>query len=165
MNYKSIIKILAIISSIVLLFFSSELLIGYIYDEDVVKLLKYILYLLGLNISILLFLKSHKINLKIKESILTVNLLWILLGVLGGFPLYLYTDISFASAFFEAISGFTTTGATVYSDIESLPHHILFHRSLMHWLGGMGVIVLSVGLLSMIIQLEDFHFLKLNQQE
>jgi trk system potassium uptake protein TrkH len=98
----------------------------------------------------LLFLKSHKINLKIKESILTVNLLWILLGVLGGFPLYLYTDISFASAFFEAISGFTTTGATVYSDIESLPHHILFHRSLMHWLGGMGVIVLSVGLLSMI---------------
>jgi trk system potassium uptake protein TrkH len=150
MNYKSIIKILAIISSIVLLFFSSELLIGYIYDEDVVKLLKYILYLLGLNISILLFLKSHKINLKIKESILTVNLLWILLGVLGGFPLYLYTDISFASAFFEAISGFTTTGATVYSDIESLPHHILFHRSLMHWLGGMGVIVLSVGLLSMI---------------
>ncbi|NPA50592.1 MAG: TrkH family potassium uptake protein, partial [Epsilonproteobacteria bacterium] len=62
----------------------------------------------------------------------------------------LYTQVDFSSAFFEAISGFTTTGATVYSDIESLPKLILFHRSLMHFLGGMGIIVLGVGLLSII---------------
>jgi len=88
--------------------------------------------------------------LKKSESILVVNLLWLLLGIAGAMPLIIYTDVSFASAFFEAISGFTTTGATVYTDIEALPHMILFHRSLMHWLGGLGVIVLGVGLLSMI---------------
>ena len=65
-------------------------------------------------------------------------------------PIFLYTDVSFASAYFEAISGFTTTGATVFTNIEDLPKMILFHRSLMHWLGGLGVIVLGVGLLSMI---------------
>lgn len=81
---------------------------------------------------------------------MVVNLLWILLGIGGAIPLYLYSNISFASSFFEAVSGFTTTGATVYSDVESLPHFILFHRSLMHWLGGLGVIVLGVGLLSVI---------------
>jgi len=150
MNYKSIIKTLAIIFLIVSLFFSSELLIGYIYDEEIKKLFYYITALFLSNSFILLLLRKHKINLKVKESILTVNFLWILLGIFGGIPLYLYTNISFASAFFEAVSGFTTTGATIYKDIESLPHLILFHRSLMHWLGGMGVIVLSIGLLSMI---------------
>ena len=88
--------------------------------------------------------------MKIKESILVVNLLWILLGIAGAIPLFLYTNVSFASSFFEAISGFTTTGATVYTNIEALPHLILFHRSLMHWLGGLGVIVLGVGLLPII---------------
>jgi len=102
------------------------------------------------NLVMIFWLKKEKVELKIRDSILTVNLLWILLGVVGAVPLVLYTPISFASGVFEAVSGFTTTGATVYSDIESLPHLILFHRSLMHWLGGMGVIVLSVGLLSMI---------------
>ncbi|SHO81098.1 Potassium uptake protein TrkH [hydrothermal vent metagenome] len=77
-------------------------------------------------------------------------MLWICLGIFGAIPLYIYTDISFASSFFEAISGFTTTGATTYNNIEALPNIILFHRSLMHWLGGIGVIVLGVGLLSMI---------------
>jgi trk system potassium uptake protein TrkH len=81
---------------------------------------------------------------------MSANILWLFFGLIGAIPLYVYSDISFASAFFEAISGFTTTGATIYQHIESLPHIVLFHRSLMHWLGGMGVIVLSVGLLSMI---------------
>ncbi len=103
-----------------------------------------------MNLAIWLFLKEHELNLKIRDSILVVNLLWMLLGIAGATPLLLYTDISFASAFFEAISGFTTTGATVFTDIESLPNMILFHRSLMHWLGGLGVIVLGVGLLSVI---------------
>jgi trk system potassium uptake protein TrkH len=68
----------------------------------------------------------------------------------GAIPLQLYTGVSFTDALFESISGFTTTGATIYSDIESLPHAILFLRSLMHWLGGMGIIVLGVGLFSLI---------------
>jgi trk system potassium uptake protein TrkH len=150
MNYKNVFKILSIIGVSVAIIFLVDVLVGFIYDEDYLKFLFYDGLFFGINLLIWFSLYKHELNLKIKDSILVVNLLWILLGIAGATPLYLYTDISFASAFFEAISGFTTTGATTYSDIESLPKMILFHRSLMHWMGGLGVIVLGVGLLSMI---------------
>ena len=150
MNYKNIFKILSMIGISVSIIFLADVLIGYIYDEDYIKFLFFDALFFVLNLSIWLVLYKHELNLKIKDSILVVNLLWILLGVAGAIPLYIYTDITFASAFFEAVSGFTTTGATIYNDIESLPNMILFHRSLMHWMGGLGVIVLGVGLLSMI---------------
>jgi len=150
MNYKSIFKFLSVIGVILSLFFFLDAIVGYVYYEDIKKMLEFDLSLMFVSLFIFIILKNHKIDLKVKDSILAVNLLWIFLGLVGAVPLVLYTDISFASGFFEAVSGFTTTGATVFSDIESLPHLILFHRSLMHWLGGMGVVVLSVGLLSMI---------------
>ncbi len=150
MSYSSIIKFISTIGITLSIFFLLDIIVGYIYHEDVKKFLYFIGIFFTINLFILFILKDHKFDLKVKDSILSVNLIWILLGIVGGIPLYLYTNISFASAFFEAISGFTTTGATIYKDIESLPHMILFHRSLMHWLGGMGIIVLGVGLLSMI---------------
>jgi len=150
MNYKNVLKILSLIGITVSVIFLLDVLVGIIYKEEYEKFLFYDGALFLVNLSIWLWLKNHELDLKIKESILVVNLLWVLLGVAGAIPLFLYTDISFASAFFEAISGFTTTGATVYTDVESLPHLILFHRSLMHWLGGLGVIVLGVGLLPVI---------------
>jgi len=150
MNYKNIAKILSIIGVTVSIIFLSDIFVGIIYEEEYKKFLLYDGLFFLINFFIWFTLKKHELNLKIKESILVVNLLWLLLGVAGAMPLLIYTDVSFASAFFEAISGFTTTGATVYTKIESLPHMILFHRSLMHWLGGLGVIVLGVGLLSMI---------------
>lgn len=150
MDFKNILKILSLIGITLGVFFLSDILVGILYHEKYLKFLTFDTIFLFFNLSIWILLKNHKINLKIKESILTVSLLWILLGVAGAIPLVLYSNISFASGVFEAISGFTTTGATVYSDIESLPHMILFHRSLMHWIGGMGIIVLGVGLLSII---------------
>ena len=150
MNYKNIIKILSAIGMTVSVIFLLDVLIGIIYHENYSKFFLYDALFFSVNLIIWLSLQRHDLDLKIKDSILVVNLLWILLGIAGAIPLYLYTHVSFASAFFEAISGFTTTGATVYTDIESLPHIILFHRSLMHWMGGLGVIVLGVGLLSMI---------------
>jgi len=150
MSYKNIFKILSLIGITVSIIFLLDVVIGLIYKENYLKFLLYDGLFFITNLLIWLYLKNHELNLKIKDSILVVNLLWILLGVAGAIPLFIYTNISFASAFFEAISGFTTTGATVYTDIESLPHIILFHRSLMHWLGGLGVIVLGVGLLSVI---------------
>jgi trk system potassium uptake protein TrkH len=150
MNFKSVFKILSIIGMSVSAIFLLDIFIGIIYQEDYVRFLKFDIIFFTINFIIWITLKNHTLNLKIRESILVVNLLWILLGVVGAIPLFLYSDISFASAFFEAISGFTTTGATVYNDIESLDNLILFHRSLMHWLGGLGVVVLGVGLLSMI---------------
>jgi len=137
MNYKNIAKILSIIGVTVSIIFLLDVVVGLIYNESYLKFLLYDSIFFAINLSVWLFLKKHELNLKIKESILVVNLLWLLLGVAGALPLIIYTNVSYASAFFEAISGFTTTGA-------------LFHRSLMHWLGGLGVIVLGVGLLSMI---------------
>jgi len=150
MNYKNVLKILSLIGITVSVIFLLDALVGIIYKEEYEKFLLYDGLFFLVNLAVWLWLRKHELDLKIKESILVVNLLWILLGIAGAIPLLLYTDVSFASSFFEAISGFTTTGTTVYTNIEALPHLVLFHRSLMHWLGGLGVIVLGVGLLSVI---------------
>jgi trk system potassium uptake protein TrkH len=150
MNYKNIFKVLSLIGITISIIFILDILVGIYYKEDFVLFLFYDFFLFFINLLIWLVLKEYELNLKIKDSILVVNLIWILLGIAGAVPLYLYTNITFASSFFEAISGFTTTGATVYTNVESLSHIVLFHRSLMHWLGGLGVIVLGIGLLSMI---------------
>lgn len=150
MDYRNILKILSIIGMTLSVIFLLDVVVGIIYQEDYYKFLLYDGSLFTVNLLIWSLFRKHEIDLKIRGSILVVNLLWVLLGIAGAFPLFIYTDISFPSAFFEAISGFTTTGATVYTDIESLSKMVLFHRSLMHWLGGLGVIVLGVGLLSMI---------------
>ncbi len=125
-------------------------MIGLYYGEDMGYFIFTNSMLFFSNLGILVLLKNHKINLSIKEGILSVNLIWILLGLTTAIPFYLYTDASFIDGLFEAISGFTTTGATIFSKIESLPKSILFLRSLTHWLGGMGIIVLGVGLFSLI---------------
>ena len=95
-------------------------------------------------------LRSHELNLSIKDSILSVNLVWILLGLAGALPFIIQSNTPFWDAFFESISGFTTTGATIFADVESLPKSILLHRSLTHWIGGMGIIVLGIGLLPLL---------------
>ncbi len=150
MDFRNVLKLLSLIGVTLSLFFWLDVGVGVVYGEKVGRLIGFVTLFFALNAAIFLALRRHTVRLNIRESILSVNLLWLLLGIAGAAPLLLYTPISPASAFFEAISGFTTTGATVFSDIESLPHLVLFHRSLMHWLGGMGVIVLSVGLLSFI---------------
>jgi len=150
MSFKTILKFVNLISLTLGVFYSLELIIALIYDENILKLAIFLAIFISVNGLCLWYIREQKLKLSIKESILSVNILWIILGISGAIPLYLYTNVSLASAFFEAISGFTTTGATVYTDIEALPHFILFHRSLMHWIGGMGVIVLGVGLLSII---------------
>ena len=150
MSYKSILKLISLINATLAAFLLLELAVAIIYGEDFKDLALFIGIFLSADLALYWYLRNQKLNLGIKESILSVNLLWIVLGIVGAIPLYIYTNVSFASAFFEAISGFTTTGATVYTNIEALPHFILFHRSIMHWIGGMGVIVLGVGLLSII---------------
>jgi trk/ktr system potassium uptake protein len=93
-------------------------------------------------------LTELKGDLSAREGYAIVTLAWLATGLFGALPFMLtgVTD-SFASAAFESISGFTTTGATVFSDIEALPAGILFWRALTHWLGGMGIIVLVIAIL------------------
>ncbi|MCF8010613.1 MAG: TrkH family potassium uptake protein [Clostridiales bacterium] len=83
-----------------------------------------------------------------KEGFVIATLSWILLAVFGAVPYMLSGAVpSFVNAFFETMSGFTTTGATIIEDVESLTHGILFWRSLTQWMGGMGVIVLTLALI------------------
>ena len=88
----------------------------------------------------------RKVNAK--DGLAIVGLSWIFLSLWGALPLYLggVTDC-YTDAFFEIVSGFTTTGSTIFIDIEVLPRGILFWRSMTHWLGGMGIIVLYIALL------------------
>ena len=87
-------------------------------------------------------------DLSVREGYAVVSLSWLAIGVAGAIP-YLATGVltSPAAAFFESVSGFSTTGATVFTDIEALPHGILFWRSLTQWIGGMGIIVLGIAIL------------------
>lgn len=89
-----------------------------------------------------------KDDLRAKEGFAVVTLGWVVFSVFGSLPFMLSGAIpNFTDAFFETISGFTTTGATILNDIEVLPHGILLWRSLTHWIGGMGIIVLSLAIL------------------
>jgi len=86
-----------------------------------------------------------------REAFAAVGLSWFLVSAIGGLPFWLHgTLTTYTDAFFEAASGFTTTGASVLIDIQSVPRGILFWRSLTHWLGGMGIIVLSLAILPML---------------
>ena len=83
-----------------------------------------------------------------REAFLVVSLVWVVFSTFGALPFLLGGYINgFTDAFFETISGFTTTGASIINDIEALPHGILFWRSLTHLLGGMGILVLTVAIL------------------
>jgi trk system potassium uptake protein len=85
-----------------------------------------------------------------RESFLVVALIWLLIPVFGALPFLLGGEAQLSSpvdAYFEAVSGFTATGATVLTDVEALDRSMLFWRQLSHWLGGMGIIVLAVAVL------------------
>ncbi|MDH5473229.1 MAG: TrkH family potassium uptake protein [Gammaproteobacteria bacterium] len=96
--------------------------------------------------------RNEKQDLRLRDGFLVVVLFWFVLGVSGALPFILYEplDISVADAVFESISGLTTTGATVLTGLENLPHSILFYRHELQWLGGMGIIVLAVAILPML---------------
>lgn len=83
-----------------------------------------------------------------REGSMIVTFTWVIFSLIGAMPFYLSQSIpSYTDAFFETISGFTTTGASVLNNIESLSSGMLFWRSLTHWIGGLGIIVLSLALL------------------
>ncbi len=98
----------------------------------------------------LLFLTNYKISRSIgkREGYVIVTLVWLVFSFFGLLPFWLSKAIpSFTDAFFETMSGFTTTGSSILEDIEALPHGMLFWRSIIQWLGGMGIIVLSLAIL------------------
>jgi trk system potassium uptake protein TrkH len=148
MYYRIVLRILGLL----LIFLGGAMLLPlpfsfYYGDGDYVALL--ISSGISLTFGMLAFLQSpKKRDLRPKEGFAVVTLGWITFSLFGSLPYMLSGTIpSFTDAFFETMSGFSTTGATILTDIEALPHGILFWRSLTHWLGGMGIIVLSLAIL------------------
>lgn len=90
-------------------------------------------------------------EVRVREGFAIVSFGWLLFSLFGALPFLLTGAIpSFTDAFFETVSGFTTTGASILTDIEALSHGLLFWRSMTHWIGGMGIIVLSLAVLPML---------------
>lgn len=111
-------------------------------------------FLVTLGTGLLMFLpvRNERKQVRLRDGFVVVVLFWVVLGLFGALPFYLYEplDMSVAGAIFESLSGLTTTGATVIVGLDSLPHAILFYRQQMQWLGGMGIIVLAVAVLPML---------------
>ena len=85
-----------------------------------------------------------------RDGLAIVALVWVLMSAFGALPFVISGEIpSFIDAFFETVSGFTTTGSTILTDVEALSHGTLFWRSFAHWVGGMGVLVLAMAVLPM----------------
>jgi trk system potassium uptake protein TrkH len=140
-----------------LMLFSITLLppvvIDLLYQEDAARAFFYS-YLLLLSAGFFLYLpvRKQKKDLRLRDGFVVVVMFWLVLGIAGALPLYLYEklDISIIDAMFESISGLTTTGATVLVNLDSMPHSILFYRQELQWLGGMGIIVLAVAVMPML---------------
>ena len=94
---------------------------------------------------------GHKKEIKKREGYIVVSFGWIFMSLSGMLP-YLFsgTTTSVVNAFFETMSGYTTTGASILDDIEAVPQGILFWRSMTHWIGGMGIIVLAIAILPLL---------------
>jgi len=147
---KNMAKVVSLVGMFLALFFLLPIGVGWVAGETVLPFLLYAAGLFLFGGALYGSLRTHRIDMRVRDAVLTVNVIWLLLGISGAVPFVLATHVPFVDGFFEAVSGYTTTGATIYGDIEALPRHILLLRSLMHWLGGMGIIVLGVGLFSLI---------------
>jgi trk system potassium uptake protein TrkH len=95
-------------------------------------------------------LHKRSMNIRSRDGFLIVTLMWTAMSLLGAVPFMLALDASFADAFFESASGYTTTGATVFVGLDEMSPSILFYRQEIQWLGGIGVIVLAIALLPML---------------
>src|SRR5690606_19748727 len=127
-------------------------LVSFIYKDGVtfqISLAGILIMIVGL-VGMLLT-RNHKKEINKREGYIVVTFGWIIMSLSGTLP-YILTDSipSFTNAFFETISGYTTTGSTILNDVEALSHGILFWRSTTNWIGGMGIIVLAIAILPLL---------------
>lgn len=119
-----------------------------IYNED--TLISFAITIAALSVTGLLAIrkKPKKSSIYAKDGYVIVSLTWILMSLFGALPFYISGYIpDFIDAFFETVSGFTTTGSTILREIESLPKSLLFWRSFTHWIGGMGILVFVIAIM------------------
>lgn len=149
MNIKIIIRVSGLLMFVEGVAMLLALLVSLIYNEpDKAGIAISSAINIALGTLIIFLTRNASKDLGKREGFIIVSLVWILFAFLGSLP-YIFTGAipNLTDAFFETMSGFTTTGSSVLNNIESLPHGILFWRALTHWLGGMGIIVLSLAIL------------------
>lgn len=146
MNFRLVFKLVGRVMLLVALGMFVPLAIAIILQEDTAPFFWTILFLVF--IGALLSAIPAPRHFYEREGFFTVGMIWMLMGFAGAIPFYLSGEFAtFVDCLFESFSGFTTTGATILTDIESHSRSVLFWRSLTHWLGGMGVLVLTTALI------------------
>ncbi len=148
MNFKAVSFVLGKIFMIVGILIALPVAVAIYYSEaQIVPFIvpSAIMLVLGL---ILTVKKPQKMQIYTREGLVICGIAWIIMSAFGALPLFISGSIpNYIDAFFEACSGFSTTGATVLTEIESLPKSILFWRSFMHWIGGMGILSFMIAIL------------------
>jgi len=121
---------------------------AYYSDPDVLPLLVSAVVTIAVGGLMMLPMKRGRLELRAREGFAIVALCWFVIPLFGSFPFLFSGQIPrFVDAYFESVSGFTTTGGSILTNVEILSHGLLYWRSLTHWLGGMGIIVLSLAIL------------------
>ena len=145
MNFFAIVNVLAIVTVLIGCLMVFPFLVALIYgDGDSSSF--FISAALAIIVGLLIwrFFRRHS-RLSVKDGFILIFTGWILVCFISTLPFMFYGAIpSFTNAFFEMMSGFTTTGATILTDIESLPHGLLFWRSFSHFLGGIGILLIAI---------------------
>lgn len=149
MNWRKILRVIGQLMKLEAILMVLPLLVALSYRESdlVLPFLIPIVLLLGIGFALSLIKVKHKVTHS-RDGLVIVGLSWIILSFFGCLPYLISKEIpSFSSAFFETVSGFTTTGASIINDVESLSKGLLFWRSFTNWIGGMGVLVLLVAII------------------
>ena len=148
--FNSVIRMMGILLLVLGCSLIPALLVAFIYREPVSakSFLAAIIPCFLLGYILMKKFRPSQMRLKARDGFLIVSLCWLLASLIGAVPLFISGAIpSYVDAFFEVCSGFSTTGSSILTDIESLPKSMLFWRSFTHWLGGMGIIVFAMALL------------------
>ncbi|MBN2865946.1 MAG: potassium transporter [Thiotrichales bacterium] len=153
MHSKIITKVIGILLMVYSISLVPPILISLYYQDGATS--SFIIVMIGVLVAGLLLwypIRNHKQDLKIRDGFLVVVLFWTVLGLVGALPFYFepQAPLTLTDSVFESFSGLTTTGATVMSGLDNMPHAILWYRQQLQWLGGMGIIVLAVAILPML---------------
>lgn len=150
MNYRMIVKIVGRVVEIEAVLMLFPILVAIIYGEDFKGFIAAIAIALAVTGISMLLTKNCNTKFYSKEGFVSVALSWVAISVIGAVPFFVSGQIpNFADALFETVSGFTTTGSSILSEVESLSNSILFWRSFTHWIGGMGILVFMMAVIPM----------------
>lgn len=147
MNYRAVANMVGKIMIMCAAFFVLPLAVNFIYSEGIAASFLVPMAAMIIFGAALTAIGKKKKDMYIGEGFLTVTLVWLAISVFGAVPFVLSGSIpSPVDAFFETVSGFTTTGSTILTEVEALPRAVLFWRSFTHWIGGMGVLVFMLAI-------------------